>query len=165
MRLYKDCGILGFFKGITASYFGIIETVIYFLFYEFIKNKIAEHRWEKYGRYYETPGLCFVQSMAAGATSRIVASLSFYPHGKYESFQNKQELNRSCYQSNSCFFFSTAEVVRTRLRQPDDKYKGFFKTLFRVYHEEGMPSLYRGLGTHLMRQIPNTAIMMGKLDY
>lgn len=57
-----------------------------------------------------------------------------------------------------------AEVVRTRLRQVGDKYKSFFQTLTLVFKEEGYHGLYRGLGTQLVRQIPNTAIMMATYE-
>lgn len=53
-----------------------------------------------------------------------------------------------------------AEVIRTRLREEGTKYKSFFQTLTTVPKEEGYRALYRGLTTHLVRQIPNTAIMM-----
>ena len=38
-NIYNRNGIAGFYKGITASYFGISETIIYFVIYEFIKSK------------------------------------------------------------------------------------------------------------------------------
>ena len=53
-----------------------------------------------------------------------------------------------------------AEVIRTRLREEGSKYRSFFQTLLTVPKEEGYRALYRGLTTHLVRQIPNTAIMM-----
>lgn len=40
-KIYKTSGIIGFYKGITASYFGISETVIHFVIYEAIKAKIV----------------------------------------------------------------------------------------------------------------------------
>jgi solute carrier family 25 protein 33/36 len=52
------------------------------------------------------------------------------------------------------------EVIRTRLREEGTKYRSFFQTLTTVPKEEGYRALYRGLTTHLVRQIPNTAIMM-----
>ena len=33
-----------------------------------------------------------------------------------------------------------------------------------VYKEEGRPGLYRGLATNLIRQIPNTAVMMATYE-
>lgn len=56
--------------------------------------------------------------------------------------------------------FGDTEVARTRLRQEGTKYRSFIQTLRLVYEEEGRAGLYRGLGTQLIRQIPNTAIMM-----
>lgn len=55
---------------------------------------------------------------------------------------------------------SFSEVIRTRLREEGSKYRSFFQTLSMVVREEGYRALYRGLTTHLVRQIPNTAIMM-----
>jgi len=52
------------------------------------------------------------------------------------------------------------EVARTRLRQEGDKYHGLFQTFGLVFREEGYRGLYRGMATHLLRQIPNTAIVM-----
>jgi len=40
--IYKESGIKGFYKGITASYFGISETIIHFVIYEYIKSKLRE---------------------------------------------------------------------------------------------------------------------------
>jgi len=52
------------------------------------------------------------------------------------------------------------EVARTRLREEGNKYTGFFQTLMVVYREEGYRGLYKGMGTHLIRQIPNSMIVM-----
>lgn len=62
------------------------------------------------------------------------------------------------------FFPPQTEVVRTRLREEGTKYRSFFQTLSLVVQEEGYGSLYRGLTTHLVRQIPNTAIMMATYE-
>ncbi len=40
-RIYKTSGLIGFYKGITASYFGISETVIHFVIYEALKAKLV----------------------------------------------------------------------------------------------------------------------------
>ena len=46
------------------------------------------------------------------------------------------------------------------MRQEGNKYNGFFQTLGTVIKEEGARGLYKGMATHLIRQIPNTAIVM-----
>lgn len=40
-RIYRTNGLKGFYKGITASYFGISETVVHFVIYETIKKKLV----------------------------------------------------------------------------------------------------------------------------
>lgn len=42
-KIYQTSGLIGFYKGITASYFGISETVIHFVIYEAIKAKIVSN--------------------------------------------------------------------------------------------------------------------------
>ncbi|KAJ8929544.1 hypothetical protein NQ314_017762 [Rhamnusium bicolor] len=78
----------------------------------------------------------FLEFMVAGAISKTVASCIAYPH----------------------------EVARTRLREEGSKYRAFWQTLGLVYKEEGLRGIYRGLTTQLVRQIPNTAIMMSTYE-
>ena len=61
-------------------------------------------------------------------------------------------------------FFSFSEVARTRLREENSVYRSFWQTLATVYKNEGRKGLYRGLATQLIRQIPNTAIMMSTYE-
>ncbi|KAI0630654.1 mitochondrial carrier [Trametes polyzona] len=74
-------------------------------------------------------------TLGSAGTAKCVASLITYPH----------------------------EVIRTRLRQPlvdgKMKYTGLLQTLRLVIAEEGARSLYGGLSAHLMRVIPNAAVM------
>lgn len=51
------------------------------------------------------------------------------------------------------------EVVRTRLREQGSKYTGFVHALRTIAKEEGMKGLYGGVGLHLIRSVPNAAIM------
>ncbi|NWY26237.1 S2536 protein, partial [Pheucticus melanocephalus] len=138
-KVYRLDGFRGFYRGMSASYAGISETVIHFVIYESIKKKLLE---------YKTAGAMdneeesvkeasdFVRMMMAAATSKTCATSIAYPH----------------------------EVVRTRLREEGTKYRSFFQTLALLVREEGYGSLYRGLTTHLIRQIPNTAIMMSTYE-
>ncbi|KAF8887381.1 mitochondrial carrier protein RIM2 [Infundibulicybe gibba] len=77
----------------------------------------------------------WVGMLGSAGTAKCVASLITYPH----------------------------EVLRTRLRQPKVdgvvKYTGLLQTLKLVIAEEGARSLYGGLSAHLMRVVPNAAVM------
>uniref|UniRef100_A0A3P8TFH8 Solute carrier family 25 member 36a n=1 Tax=Amphiprion percula TaxID=161767 RepID=A0A3P8TFH8_AMPPE len=134
-RVYQMDGLRGFYRGMSASYAGISETVIHFVIYESIKRKLLESRAHtSMDEEEETvkDASDFVGMMLAAATSKTCATSIAYPH----------------------------EVIRTRLREEGSKYRSFFQTLLTVPREEGYRALYRGLTTHLVRQIPNTAIMM-----
>ncbi|XP_058060664.1 mitochondrial carrier protein Rim2 isoform X1 [Anopheles bellator] len=140
-QIYESQGVRGFYKGITASYVGISETVIHFVIYEALKKKLLELRESSPARYGDGPAggktsRDFLEFMLAGATSKTIASIVAYPH----------------------------EVARTRLREEGNKYRNFWQTLLTVWNEEGKAGLYRGLGTQLVRQIPNTAIMMATYE-
>ncbi|XP_068507452.1 solute carrier family 25 member 36-A isoform X2 [Syngnathus scovelli] len=134
-RVYQSDGLRGFYRGMSASYAGISETVIHFMIYENIKRRLLEAKAPQNMDEQEEvskDASDFVGMMLAAATSKTCATSMAYPH----------------------------EVIRTRLREEGTRYRSFFQTLTTVPKEEGFRALYRGLTTHLVRQIPNTAIMM-----
>ena len=71
----------------------------------------------------------------AASTAKMIAIVATYPH----------------------------EVVRTRLREQAIngafKYTGFLNTLNIIAKEEGVRGLYGGMGLHLLRSVPNAAVM------
>uniref|UniRef100_A0A8C6XVZ5 Solute carrier family 25 member 33 n=1 Tax=Naja naja TaxID=35670 RepID=A0A8C6XVZ5_NAJNA len=133
MRVYYREGLRGFYRGVTASYAGVTETVIHFVLYEALKQRLREHQLLLTPSVVLSPsGQDFCGLMAAAAVSKACASCIAYPH----------------------------EVVRTRLREEGCRYRSFVQTLQLVAREEGPLALYRGLSAHLLRQIPNAAIVM-----
>ena len=128
---YKNEGIRAFYRGLTASYVGISETVIHFTIYEHIREKLLNFNYKT------AKDFNVLECMMAAGISKSIATSLCYPH----------------------------EVARTRLRQQESelhgerKYRNFFQALKTVVREEGWRGLYGGLGTHLIRQIPNTAIV------
>ncbi|CEG36310.1 mitochondrial carrier family [Plasmopara halstedii] len=122
--MYRKEGPRAFFRGLSASYWGISESAIQFALYEECKNRIEEPSSFKY---FLTAGVC-----------KLIASVCTYPH----------------------------EVVRTRMRDqrvPLDseklKYKSMFQSIIKIYNEEGRRGLYSGMSAHLMRVVPNAAIL------
>lgn len=146
VRIFREEGIGGFFKGLTASYWGVTEGALHFVVYERIKSKlIAENRRKiargDYLRSNAPPPdperLTSVQYLTAAAVSKLIASAVTYPH----------------------------EVVRLRMREQPKylgavpKYRGMIQSLRVIAREEGRQGLYAGMGTHLARVVPNAALM------
>uniref|UniRef100_A0A8C2G1G0 Solute carrier family 25 member 36-A-like n=2 Tax=Cyprinus carpio TaxID=7962 RepID=A0A8C2G1G0_CYPCA len=139
-RVYQTDGLRGFYRGMSASYAGISETVIHFVIYESIKRRLLEAKAATHMDGAEDTAKDasdFVGMMLAAATSKTCATCIAYPH----------------------------EVIRTRLREEGTKYRSFFQSLSLVIREESYRALYRGLATHLVRQIPNTAVMMCTYEF
>lgn len=125
-RIYQLDGLRGFYRGLTASYAGTLETAIHFVIYEHLKKMMVLNNQRE---------LELTECMVAAAAAKMTASTLCYPH----------------------------EVCRTRLRQnvtrSERRYHNFIQTLRIVWTEEGVRGLYGGMGTHLTRVVPNTAIV------
>uniref|UniRef100_A0A8C2BF27 Solute carrier family 25 member 36b n=1 Tax=Cyprinus carpio TaxID=7962 RepID=A0A8C2BF27_CYPCA len=139
-RVYQTDGLRGFYRGMSASYAGISETVIHFVIYESIKQRLLDAKAASHMDGAEDTAKDasdFMGMMLAAATSKTCATCIAYPH----------------------------EVIRTRLREEGTKYRSFFQSLSLVIREESYRALYRGLTTHVVRQIPNTAVMMCTYEF
>lgn len=77
---YATHGLTGFYKGITASYYGVSETVIHFVIYEAIKAKLRDMKGQTIDDE-DRSLLDFLEFMGAGATSKTIATCIAYPHG------------------------------------------------------------------------------------
>ncbi|CDK25563.1 unnamed protein product [Kuraishia capsulata CBS 1993] len=141
-KIMRNEGITAFYRGLTASYLGSVESTLQWVLYEQMKS-IINNRAEKLkqsGRERTAMDSFFDWSARSGAAgaAKFVASMITYPH----------------------------EVVRTRLRQaPTEngkaKYTGLIQCFKLIIKEEGLASMYGGLTPHLMRTVPNSVIMFG----
>jgi solute carrier family 25 protein 33/36 len=135
--IFREEGIKGFYKGIFASYWGCSEGAIQFILYEQFKKRLLRRENARRARLglEETRQLSQVSYFFAAAFSKGLAAIATYPH----------------------------EVARTRLREQARsgifKYKGMWGTLAVIAREEGRAGLYSGMGVHLVRVVPNSAIM------
>ena len=142
MQTVRAEGIRGLYRGLTASYLGVSESTLQWVLYEQMNTylKRRERRLVEAGK---TPTaaddvLSWMGKMGFAGSSKFFAAMITYPH----------------------------EVVRTRLRQAPTqngqlKYRGLVQTFKTVFREEGMAAFYGGLTPHLIRVVPNTAIMFG----
>eukprot|EP01120_Amphizonella_sp_Union-15-10_P011879 TRINITY_DN5167_c0_g1_i2.p1 TRINITY_DN5167_c0_g1~~TRINITY_DN5167_c0_g1_i2.p1 ORF type:complete len:273 (-),score=30.87 TRINITY_DN5167_c0_g1_i2:22-840(-) len=123
-QIYHKEGILAFWKGLSASYLGLSETVLQFVIYEKLKSSIVKKEEKK---------LTVTEFLTTASIAKLIASAATYPH----------------------------EVIRTRLREQRNErvYTGVFSGLAKIYKEEGVRGLYGGMGAHLIRVVPNAAIM------
>jgi solute carrier family 25 protein 33/36 len=122
-------GFRGLYKGMSASYLGATEGIIQWVLYERLKKLAVNYHGGDATREW-------LSMAGAAGVAKMAASLVTYPH----------------------------EVIRTRLRQPVPangrvKYTGLLQTLRVIIAEEGAVTLYSGLTAHLLRVVPNAAIM------
>lgn len=84
-RVYQTDGLRGFYRGMSASYAGISETVIHFVIYESIKRRLLEAKAPQNMDEEEDAtkdASDFVGMMLAAATSKTCATTIAYPHGE-----------------------------------------------------------------------------------
>lgn len=80
--VYQTEGIRGFYRGLTASYAGISETIICFAIYESLKKYLKEAPLASSTNGTEKNSTNFFGLMAAAALSKGCASCVAYPHGR-----------------------------------------------------------------------------------
>lgn len=139
MHIIRSEGMTGLYKGMSASYLGVAEGTIQWVLYEQLKqmsSKSSQDGFFQSEKQELTKAQKWINTIGSAGTAKLVASLITYPH----------------------------EVIRTRLRQEPPvgqprKYTGLIQTLKVVLREEGVVSMYGGLSAHLLRVVPNAAIM------
>lgn len=128
-KVVRAEGIRGLYKGLSASYLGVAEGTIQWVLYEKLKG---------YLRTRDSSNHDWLNYFLAAAGSKLFAATLTYPH----------------------------EVLRTRLREQSAsapgqavKYRGLLQAAKLIVKEEGAVALYGGMTAHMMRVVPNSAIM------
>ena len=80
-HVYQTEGVRGFYRGLTASYAGISETVICFAIYESLKKCLKDAPLAPSTKGAEKNSTNFFGLMAAAAVAKGCASCIAYPHG------------------------------------------------------------------------------------
>ncbi|XP_032823979.2 solute carrier family 25 member 36-like [Petromyzon marinus] len=176
-KVYRTEGFRGFYRGMTASYAGISETIVHFVLYESLKRRLLEARGRKSGRRDSAaatgggPGAEGPSRRLGGAATSVVvaaaapaAAVAAVEDGRLASDFLVLMCAAACSKACASCLAYPHEVARTRLREEGTKYRSLVQTLRVVAREEGGWALYRGLPAHLLRQVPNTAIMMATYE-
>ena len=135
--IFREEGIQGFYKGISASYWGCTEGAMQFILYEQFKTKLVTRQNNRRKARGLPPSDHLSKStyFMSAAAAKIVASIATYPD----------------------------EVARTRMREQARegmfRYSGMWQTLRVIAAEEGAQGLYSGMGVHLTKVVPNSALM------
>ncbi|EFA84084.1 mitochondrial substrate carrier family protein [Heterostelium album PN500] len=136
LAVIREEGVFGFYKGLGASIIGVSESAFQFVLYEGFKKRIIEEKRKKSHKYPNPNELTTMEYLTAAGVAKLIAAVSTYPH----------------------------EVVRTRLREnvaPGHvpKYTSVLQALYLIGKEEGVRGLFGGVGAHVLRVVPNSAIM------
>jgi len=135
-RIFFEEGFFAFYKGLSASYIGIAESSLQLVLYEKMKQiRLDSKRGAVVNSFQvnNNPNLSSYEFLLLSSISKLIASALTYPH----------------------------EVIRTRLREQisQHKYTGLWQATVLITREEGLAGLYGGMAPHLMRVVPNAAVM------
>ncbi|KAL3895123.1 MAG: hypothetical protein SGCHY_004885 [Lobulomycetales sp.] len=140
-EIVRTEGVTALYKGYTASLLGLGESAMQFVVYEALKRKVwlvqttadPHSFWHRPAEGYKTGA---AELFACASLAKLFATLCTYPH----------------------------EVLRTRLRQTPDadgrvKYHGIVQASRLMLKEEGVAAFYGGMTAHVMRVVPNAAML------
>ncbi|KAJ2997927.1 hypothetical protein HDV02_005022 [Globomyces sp. JEL0801] len=143
----KTEGLPGLYRGFSASMLGLVETAAQFAMYESFKKSLLNYRQKiadkshPDGQAPKLTQLSWYDTTLASSSAKLIAAIATYPH----------------------------EVLRTRLRQTPEngvrKYTGLWQSASLIYKQEGMAALYGGMTAHLMRVVPNAAILFVSFEF
>ncbi|KAI8847661.1 mitochondrial carrier domain-containing protein [Chytridium lagenaria] len=142
--IVKEEGWHALYKGLGPSLLGISHSVVMFPLYEKLKLIIKDY--ESRTSPHPSTSISSVGILVASAVSKCVASLATYPH----------EVLRTRLQTQT----TRTHIPPHRDVAPPPKYTGIIQTARLMIAEEGFRSMYLGLPTSLIRQVPAGAISL-----
>lgn len=143
-RIYRQEGLLGFYRGLSASYLGVAEGTLQWTLYEKFKRWGASGADETSGKEH------WSKKMLAAGSAKLLATGITYPHEVSLCLASAMSLtywtDHCC--GDGCLYMAGVtvgkQVVRTRMRQrpppapAPPKYTGLYTTIKTVFVEEGV---------------------------
>ena len=151
-RILREEGFRTFYRGLAASYLGVLETALQFALYGIVKDAMIERRFDaaRAELLRDSPGLD-----PSSITRSDVVRQAYTPwHAFWNSGATKLLASVATYPH---------EVIRTRMREQRSdciRYTGIVNAVLTIGREEGLKGLYGGMSVHLLRTVPNTVILM-----
>ncbi|KAM3432470.1 hypothetical protein MY4824_006547 [Beauveria thailandica] len=142
-QVLKNEGIKGFYRGLSASYLGTLETVVHLVLYERLKTLFHEGSVSGAASSRRSELVHWANTAGAAGCAKVAAVLLTYPH----------------------------EVIRTRLRQAPveslDRVQqaSLVQCCRTTWAREGWRGFYAGLTPHLVRSIPSAIITFGVYEF
>ncbi|KAI0221592.1 Pyrimidine nucleotide transporter, mitochondrial, partial [Massospora cicadina] len=138
VEILRREGARGLYKGLSASYLGVVESTLQWVVYEKLKDL---KRGSALDASAPKSASSWGETFLCAGTAKLFAAVVAYPH----------------------------EVLRTRLRQNANvgnqfKYTGLTQCAKLIVKEEGIRGLYGGMTPHLLRVVPNAAVLFGTYE-
>ncbi|KAJ3105429.1 hypothetical protein HDU96_008576 [Phlyctochytrium bullatum] len=192
LSVLRNEGIRGLYKGLSASILGLSETTLQFVLYEQMKKRVLASKLEKLKREQLTtgqplpkPALAWSDTFAMAATAKLIATITTYPHEVLRTRLRQAPVVLPALSVSSSNLtasgaqalpFSTATSTPSNLSFASGSSQrhhhtaptmptGLFQMARKIYVEEGLGALYGGLTAHLLRVVPNAALLFATVEF
>ncbi|KAL7749805.1 Pyrimidine nucleotide transporter, mitochondrial [Sorochytrium milnesiophthora] len=179
MKVVRNEGPLTLYRGLSASLVGVSEGTIQWVLYERMKRSVNAYN----ARHHDSASagkLQWLQYFGCAASAKLLAAAITYPHEVIRTRLRESPVVSVSFTSRLAAPSSAAHMVSsalsgyptlspsttalrhhhtTRTMTNTYKYSGFVQTGRLIVQEEGVAALYSGMTAHLMRVVPNAAIM------
>lgn len=153
-KMYTHEGARSFYNGFVPSLFGVFHVAVQFPLYEYMKVFMINAKSRNspdvtriYADEKNSESLSGLEILFASATSKMIASVTTYPHEVIRTRLQIQQISPK--NSNSL----DAPILNT-------KKQGIISIVKKIFREEGKLGFYRGLSTNLIRTVPASALSL-----